>query len=127
MKNGSLSQKLFCTMLAAMFLFVAGCGGHMANPVDRYMLGDEDKSCNALYAEMASLDNQILEKKHGVTNRDITNVLCFVGGFFIIVPFFFIDAKGSHEVELEALVARKDALQIIWHDKGCTVPTEVIK
>lgn len=106
-------------VIAICNLSLTGCGGHAANPVDRYMLGDEKKSCNALYAEVANIDKEIVLKKRSKSDRDIWNVIFFVTGFLVIVPWFFIDSKGSQEVEDEALKARKNALQILYHDHNC--------
>jgi len=118
---GSLEYKLMCVLLA-LVIFYVGCGGHAANPVDRYVLGDEKKSCNALYAEVANIDKEIALKNRSKTDRDIWNVVFFVTGFLVIVPWFFIDTKGSQEVEIEALKARKNALQILYADKNCETP-----
>ncbi len=123
MQRGSLAQKLMCVLLAFM-IFVVGCGGHNANPVDRYMLGDERKSCNGLYTEVANIDKEIALKNRSKTDRDIWNVIFFVTGFLVIVPWFFIDGKGSQEVEIEALKARKNSLQILYADKNCVTPAE---
>jgi hypothetical protein len=124
------------------------------------MLGDEKKSCGAIYdacvksgdrqkktaisthqqgqrkplstfgggiiyTEVAGIDKEILEKNHKKSNRDFWNVVLFIGGCVIIVPFFFIDCKGSYEVEIDALKARKNSLQIIFQDKACPTPSEV--
>jgi hypothetical protein len=121
MKLSRLATKALCLVLTVA-IFLGGCGGHTANPVDRYTLGDEKKSCNALYAEMAQLDQDAIRKKKEKDNRDVMNVVCFVTGFLVIVPWFFINAKGSQEVELEALRARKKALEIIFTEKNCTPP-----
>lgn len=113
-------RKLLCIILANI-IFIVGCGGQGASPVDRYMLKDESKSCNALYAEVSYLDKEIALKNRSKTDRDIWNTIFFVTGFLVIVPWFFIDSKGSQEVELEALKARKNALQILYIDKDCEV------
>jgi hypothetical protein len=113
---------IYTDSVLAYSILVVGCGGHTANPVDRYMPGDENKSCNALYAEMAQLDNEVAQKKNDKDNRDTWNVILFVAGFFTIVTFFFMDVKGSHEVEIDALQARNKALQNIFHEKNCSPP-----
>ncbi len=112
------AQKSLCCSLALM-IFIAGCGGHMANPVERYSPGDENKSCNALKAETEQLDQEIVLKQQEIKKRDGLNIVYFVTGWFIIVPWFFMDVKGSQEVELDALRARKKALSIIYADNGC--------
>jgi hypothetical protein len=118
-------RKILCIVLAHA-IFIAGCGGHNANPVDRYMLGDEKKSCNSLYSEVAYTDKEIALKNHQIGNRDAWNVIFFVTGFLVIVPWFFIDGKNSQEVEIEALKARKNALQNFFSDKNCETPAETV-
>ncbi len=127
MFNTMYVRKFICLLLAisTFSLSLTGCGGHTANPVDRYMLGDEKKSCTALYAEVSNIDKEIALKNRDKTNRDTWNVIFFVTGFLVIVPWFFIDAKGSQEVEMEALKARKNALQINFSDKNCDTPTAI--
>ena len=121
MHRTGLWQKGLCVLMA-FTIFIAGCGGHTPNPVERYMPSDESKSCNALYAEMSQLDTEIKEKKNDKDSRDTWNIILFVGGFFLIVPWFFMDVKKSHEVEIEAFQARKKALMNIFHDKACVAP-----
>ena len=122
MKEFQWFQKSMCIALSCL-IFIAGCGGQAANPVDRYFPGDEKKSCNALFAEMQSLDKDVVLKNQAKVGRDHWNGILFVGGFFTIVTFFFMDTKGSHEVEIEAMRARKNALKIIFADKDCTAPS----
>jgi hypothetical protein len=121
MKEPKVWKKSLCVMLV-FTIFIAGCGGHNANPVERHVPGDEKKSCPALHAEVAQIDNEIVLKNKQKGERDMWNIIFFASGFFIIVPWFFIDAKGSQETEAEALQARKKALQIIMAEKDCAPP-----
>ena len=107
-------------LLSSCFLFI-GCGGHAPNCIDRYMPGDERRSCASMYAEIQALENDIEEKKAEKTTRDIFNVIWVVGGVFVIVPFFFMDLKGSHEAEIEAFGDRQKQMKIFFADKGCSV------
>ncbi|MHC4386872.1 MAG: zinc ribbon domain-containing protein [Planctomycetota bacterium] len=74
-----------------------------------------------MYAEIQTLENDIEEKKAEKTTRDIFNVIWVVGGVFVIVPFFFMDLKGSHEAEIEAFEDRQKQMKIFFADKGCSV------
>ena len=113
-------KNAICLFLVQIFFFI-GCGGHHPNSVSRYMPGDEKRSCPSLYAEIQSIDNEIQYKDSKRRERDTWNVLEFVGGVLFIVPFFFMDAKGSFEAEIDALQARQNQLKIFFADKGCNV------
>lgn len=113
-------KRFVCSSLATMML-VAGCGGQNANCVDRYMPGDENRSCAALYAEIQTIDGEIVSKNAKIKDRDGTNAFLFVAGWFVIVPWFFIDSKESFEQEIEALEARQKQLKIFFADNGCDV------
>ncbi len=109
-----------CVLLSCC-IFIIGCGGSHANCVDRYMPGDEKRSCSSLYAEIQTIDTEIEQKQAKKGERDTWNVIEFVAGIFLIVPFFFMDAKGSYEQEMAALEARQKQLKIFFADKGCSV------
>ena len=121
MKEPRLWKKFLCILLS-LSIFVVGCGGHAANPVPRHMPGDEEKSCEALYGEMQNIDEEIDVKTQQRKDRDFWNITFFVTGFLVIVPWFFIDPKGSQEVEIDALKARKQALKVIFQNNNCTAP-----
>ncbi len=119
-KKGSLAQKAMCVVLAFM-VFIIGCGGSAPHPVDRYMPGDEKKSCSVILAEINEMDNCISAKDHKIKERDTWNAVWFVTGCFVIVPWFFIDCKDSYEVEKEACKERKANLKMIYADKNCSI------
>ena len=108
-------------LLLVISVFMSGCGGHSAVTVDRYMPGDEKKSCSALLAEISVIDEEIALKGQKKKDRDFWNTVEFVGGLAVIVPFFFMDSKGSQELEIEALRSRQKMLKIYFADKGCSV------
>ena len=121
MPYGSMSQKLVSLMLISA-LFLVGCGGHAPHPIGTYMPGDEDKSCNSLYAEVGEMDKGATESERKRHERDVWNIILLATGFLVIIPWFFMDLKNSHEVERDAFKARKRALESIWHDKDCRAP-----
>jgi hypothetical protein len=85
------------------------------------MPGDKKKSCSALLAEISVIDEEIALKGQKKKDRDFWNTVEFVGGLAVIVPFFFMDSKGSQELEIEALRSRQKMLKIYFADKGCSV------
>lgn len=113
------------SLLLAVSIFISstlcGCGGQAARPTDRYMPGDEKKSCSALLTEIKMLDNEISKKQQDKSDRDFWNTVEFLGGLLVIVPFFFMDSKGSEEIEIDALVARQTLLKGYFAEKGCSV------
>ena len=111
-------KRLVCSLLIITITFV-GCAGTDPNPIAVYRPGDENKSCNALKAEIANLDKQITRRISAKKKQEGENVLWFVTGFLLIVPWFFMDLKDNEKVELNAFQQRKDALIVIAADKGC--------
>jgi len=96
MQHNSFTQKAICVLLV-WAIFITGCAGSAPNPVDRYMPGDEKKSCRALFAEIKDLDNNIAVKNNKIKERDTWNVVFFITGFLVIVPWFLIDCKNSYK------------------------------
>jgi hypothetical protein len=111
-------KRLVCTLLAAMIL-VAGCAGRAANPVQVYIPGDEKLSCDSLQGEMAQIQAEITEKKQKRGNTFTWNVILGVTGFFVIVPWFFMDFKDAEGTEIEALKKRYTRLTSLATEKGC--------
>ena len=111
-------KKLVCALLICSIL-LASCAGQEANPIAIYIPGDENKSCNALKAEIANIDKQITRKQAQKKTKEGGNILWFLGGFLLIVPWFFMDVKDSEKIEIDALQQRKDALLVIAADKNC--------
>lgn len=111
-------KKLVCVLLICSIV-LASCAGQEANPVAVYRPGDENKSCNVLKAEIANIDKQIKIKKAKKSSKDWSNAAWFIGGFLLIVPWFFMDLKNAEQTEIDALQQRKDALHVIAADKNC--------
>ena len=48
-------MKPYLIVLLCFSMFLSGCAGREANPIPVYMPGDENRSCEALKAEIAQL------------------------------------------------------------------------
>ena len=95
-----------------------GCAGRVANPIPSYLPGDENRSCSGLLAEIAQLEAD-MTRIIPDTNKFGYNTLMFVGGLFLIVPFFFMDLKDAEKVEWEAMRVRRNRLLVYAAEKGC--------
>lgn len=96
--------------LALLSVLVSGCGGRLANPVPDYRVGDERMSCGELRSEMAHIDTQVAKllpdsKKTG------KNVALGVAGWFLLVPWFFMDFSDAERVEIRSYQERYLALE----------------
>ena len=112
-------MKTILNILLCVSIFLSGCAGADPNPVAIYLAGDENKSCASLKAEIANIDKQIALKKSQKSSQESTNVILGITGFFVLVPWFFMDLKENEKAEIDALQQRKDALLVIAAEKNC--------
>lgn len=113
-----MKMKKLVSLILACSIFWAGCAGREANPIPIYMPGDENRSCAGLKAEVAQLQvdmARLLPK----TDKGLTNALWATAGVFFIVPFFFMDLKGSEKIEFDAMRQRHNRLLVYAAEKGC--------
>lgn len=105
---------------------LVGCGGRSANPVASYQMGDEQRSCTGLQAEIASNEQEIIRL---LPYEDATgkNVALGVAGVLFIVPFFFMDFKDAEELEIRALRNRNQRLREIAYNNECSLPASKLK
>lgn len=105
-------RRTLCTILAAMIL-LAGCAGRLANPVQIQRAGDDRLRADAIQAEVDQIDREIADKKHKQGDILTTNIVLGVAGFFVLVPWFFMNLKDAEGTEIEALKQRKAWLDSI--------------
>jgi len=122
MSRSKWPQKPLCLMLTLVIFFV-GCGGKAARPFSLTSLNPrayERRSCRALQHIMPHIDEEIAKTKKAKETRDMWNSILFVGGFFSIVPWFFMDLKESHEAEIAVMQAQKRIIQNVYNKKNCS-------
>lgn len=115
--NWNQCQKFICVFIS-LLIFLTGCAGRQANPIQVYLPGDENRSCQGYMAEIAQLEsdmNRILPD----TNKFGYNALMFAGGCLILVPFFFMDLKDADKTEWDAMRMRRNRLAVYAAEKGC--------
>ncbi len=105
-------KKTALNVLMCVSIFLAGCFGREANPVELSMPKDAESSCEVLQSEMDNLcaDMKVLKPK---TNKFWTNTI-----WFIILPFI-MDVKEAEKIEYNAMQRRHNHLLIIAREKEC--------
>jgi hypothetical protein len=99
-------RKTLCIASIAAIL-LSGCAGRRAQPIQIQMLGDDQKNAAGLRREIARIDEEIKTKKREQGQVTVSNIIMGVGGFFLIVPWFFMNFKDAEGTEIEALKQRK--------------------
>jgi len=111
-------KRTVCVLLIVSITCMS-CAGNDPRPVLVYQQGDENKSCSALRAEINNIDKQITLKQSQQKKQEGENILWFITGWLVIIPFFFMDLKENEKAEIDALELRRDALLVIAADKEC--------
>ena len=112
-------KKLVTALVVSSFMLSA-CGGRTAAPVMISQYGDQNKSCQALEFEMNNAQNEI-QRLLPKTDKTGTNVALGVAGWFLLVPWFFMDFKNAEQTEYEAYRQRYNHLAAIAMSKKCSV------
>ena len=111
----------FVVLAVAASIALASCGGRDANPVARTHVGDEELSCTAIETEIAEIDARVQELIPQ-TNKTGKNVALGVAGWFLLVPWFFMDLSDSEQIEIQAYRERRSHLIRIADRKNCQSP-----
>ena len=111
-------MKQITVCLLTSMIFVVGCGGRAANPIQIYRYGDEKKSSRNLEIEMFQVEEEI-SRVVPKTKKTGKNVALGVTGIFFIVPLFFMDLSQAEQLEVKALRQRYNHLVLLATDKGC--------
>ena len=123
------SNKSILAIILSLTIIVAGCSGQTANPVRAYKSTDEGMNCSEIKAEMSYVESQIASLIPE-TEKTGKNTALGVTGFFLIVPWFFMDLSTSEQQEVKAFQARYMELDKQYAKKKCgltsTTKTPVI-
>lgn len=105
--------------LSFLSLSIVACAGKTARPVASYKVGDDSMSCNELKAEMAHIDSRVSELIPD-SQKTGKNVALGVAGWFLIVPWFFMDFSDAEKVEIQAYQERYLALEKMYSKNSCS-------
>jgi len=111
-------KKTLCILLS-ITTFLIGCAGRLANPIQAYLPGDENRSCKAYQAEIASLDAD-MQRIMPETSKFGYNAICAGAGIFTLgIGFLFMDLKGAEKTEWGAMRVRRNRLLVYAAEKEC--------
>jgi len=105
-------------VVSAVVILLAGCAGREAMPVQVQRVGDSRRPVESIEAEIQQIDEEIQAKENKRKGTAVANVIYGVTGFFVLVPWFFMDFKDAEGTEIEALKHRKVWLASIVDDKA---------
>lgn len=108
--------RIFTVFLISSIL--AACAGRVANPSASYRIGDDAMSCSEIKAELSHVQSRVdaLVPESEKTGK---NVALGVAGWFLIVPWFFMDLSKSEQVEIKAYQERYLSLEKLYSRKDC--------
>src|SRR5690606_20679539 len=92
---------IFRVLAFTMLITISACGGRTPNPVMVAQYGDYQKSCKALEFEMTTIQGEI-QRLLPKSDKTGQNVALGVAGWFLLVPWFFMDFKNAEQTEYEA-------------------------
>ena len=107
-----LKKIVIITICASLF----SCAGRQANPVPMNMPGDNSLSKDGLRLMMSQVQSQI-DSKAPNADKTGSNAALGIAGFFLLVPWFFMDFSEADMIELNALRDRYNYLAILYNEK----------
>ena len=110
--NRTIPAIALCAALAA-------CAGRSPAPVAVSQVGDAQRDCHAISAEIVS-NNQKLGELGGQKGMKVAqNTAAIVVGLFVWPVLFATDFQGAAATEAEALQKRTEHLATLAREKGC--------
>ena len=110
--------------------FITGCAGRTPNPVAVNQYGERDRSFTLLKANWLLIDAEV-SRLLPASDKTAKNVALGIAGWFLLVPWFFMDFSQAEQTEINALRQRHNHLVILVGEKDCetqkTVAQEVVK
>ena len=99
-------------------MLLTSCAGRTPNPIAIYQPGDNSLNCEALQIQMGYCEQQ---RAALAPHADKTgsNIVLGVLGWFLIVPWFFMDFSDADKVEMNAYGQRYNHLASLYVNKGC--------
>jgi hypothetical protein len=108
--------------LGTVLFFLAACG-HMANPAppkaELALPRDDGSSCEELNAEILDLQAKRASTQKQLDKQKAQNIISGIGGWFIIVPYLFLDVTTDKNAAYNSYAEREEHLRKLGEDKNC--------
>lgn len=108
------------TILAIVIIcLITACAGRNPRPVDAMKVTDKEMTCEQIQNELLLANNEI-SRLSVDADKTAKNVALGVAGWFLIIPWFFMDLKNAEKTEMEAYRQRLNNLNLLYMNKKCT-------
>jgi hypothetical protein len=115
----NISKRLAALLLASTVV-LSGCAGRTPDPIKMYQPNDRQLTCNQIDYQISSNQKE-MARLYPQTKKTGKNVALGVAGYFLIVPWFFMDFSDAEKVEITAFQRRDDYLHQLAENKSCGV------
>ena len=114
-------------LIGCFFLFACGGAFRVAQPVDAYEYGDQDKSCDVLKKDIEICKKQYDQLVADRNEKIAANAILGVTGALLFFPLLFIiDASDVDVIEINAQQKRYASLAKICQNKNCNFEIETL-
>lgn len=112
-------RKLFLVLLVICFLSMVSCAGRDPVLVDINRDTDSTMTCDQINTEITQNESEIMEKYYIGKKKTSETVGAAVAGYFVIIPFFFMDLKKAEYKEMGALQERRNHIIQLSKNNNC--------
>jgi len=97
---------------------ITACAGRTPRPVDAMRITDKELACEQIQNELLLSNNEI-NRLSVDADKTAKNVALGIAGWFLIIPWFFMDLKNAEKHEMESHRQRVNALNLLYMNKKC--------
>ena len=112
-------KNTICAIMCATIL--VACVGRAPQLIPSVQPNDKRLACNQIEAEIIQRQNSLLDLETEKANRQKRNIGMGIAGFFLIIPWFFMDLGTAPETEATAINKRLNTLKRYANTKDCDI------
>lgn len=112
------NQSIYFLATTLLIFSLAGCSGRDAHPIPVIQPGDQERYCAGIARELDFIEGEIW-RLVPQSQKTAKNITLGIAGYFLLVPWFYMDLTRAEQVEIEAYRQRYNRLLNIAFDKNC--------